>query len=48
MIQPNPGSVEAKKKGCICPISEQGAWGIFIVVEGCPLHNEWLEEVKDD
>lgn len=42
---PNPGSVEARKKGCICPVmdNEYGAGymgnpNVFVRVEGCPLH----------
>jgi hypothetical protein len=40
--KPNPGSEEAKKLGCICPILDnefgEGFGGMFYTVEGCPLH----------
>jgi hypothetical protein len=49
--QPNPGSDEAVKKGCVCPVldNEYGAgcgWKgedgtpLFWVTEGCPLHGK--------
>lgn len=42
---PPPGSKEAFEKGCICPILDNshgkgymGVSGIFVYVEGCPVH----------
>ena len=43
---PNPGSDEAKKQGCTCPILDNahghGFGGNFVIVQGCPLHDiDW-------
>ncbi len=49
---PNPGSIEAQKEGCKCPVLDNahgkglpladgpGWW----ITEGCPLHNPSKEE----
>ena len=54
---PNPGSEEAIKQGCICPVIDnyygEGYMmqdGVFVIVQGCPLHDpdyEIAKEVKD-
>jgi len=45
---PNPGSEEAQKLGCTCPVWDnewgdgychQGHRGIFVISGGCPIHN---------
>ena len=41
---PNPGSKEAIEQGCTCPILDNSHGkgymeGIFVIVQGCPLHN---------
>ena len=39
---PNPGSAEAVKRGCQCPVLDnhhgKGVNGMFWVTEDCPLH----------
>lgn len=42
---PSPGSAEAVRSGCTCPIVDNGYGrgymgqpGVFVVSEGCPLH----------
>jgi hypothetical protein len=50
---PNPGSKAAIKKGCTCPIIDNGhgrGWGyeeekVFIMNKGCPVHDP-IKEVK--
>ena len=43
---PNPGSQEAISRGCTCPVIDNhygrgyyGQPGVFVYVEGCPLHS---------
>lgn len=43
--EPSPGSPEALKKGCLCPILDnhhgrgyQGIQGIYVYSGNCPLH----------
>lgn len=43
--QPNPGSDEAVKKGCTCPVLDNSrgkGWmlqkDLFWITDGCPLH----------
>ena len=43
---PNPGSDDARKRGCTCPVMDnchgRGAYGVaghYWITEGCPLHN---------
>lgn len=43
--RPNPGSDEARKQGCICPVLDNGygrGWmgmpGVFCYSETCPVH----------
>jgi len=50
--KPNPGSEEARKQGCICPVmdNEHGAGylgnpDMFVKIEGCPIH--WEDAVKE-
>lgn len=45
--KPTPGSVEARKAGCVCPMIDNGygkGWhgikGCFVIVEDCPIHGE--------
>lgn len=45
MTPPNPGSDEARAKGCICPVLDNahgrgwmGVEGSFVYREGCPVH----------
>ncbi len=45
MIVPNPGSNEAVKKGCLCPVYDNNMGqglpdGNFWISEGCPLHDK--------
>ena len=49
--KPNPGSEEARKQGCTCPVmdNEYGAGylgnpNVFVNAQGCPLH--WADVVK--
>jgi hypothetical protein len=41
---PNPGSPEAAKAGCTCPVFDnrngRGYWtdGVFVIRDNCPLH----------
>jgi hypothetical protein len=50
--KPNPGSSEAIKQGCECPVmdnwrgsDELGRVRGFVVREGCPLHwADWVAE----
>jgi hypothetical protein len=55
MYEFNPGSDEAIKKGCICPVLDNGhgkgcGWNgddgnpCFWITEGCPIHPT---EIKD-
>lgn len=53
MKQPNPGSKEAIKLGCICPVYDNsngegymGMKDIFVYTEGCKVHG--LKKVKSD
>lgn len=57
MDKPNPGSNEAIKLGCTCPVLDnghgKGAWDSksFWISEDCPLHatnSEKIEEANDD
>lgn len=45
---PNPGSSEAKDLGCLCPRMDNshGQPGVFVIVDGCPVHTE-QGQVKD-
>lgn len=52
---PNPGSKEAQRKGCICPVMDNhygrgvpdGNGGVnFWMIGGCPLHS--VKEPKHD
>lgn len=56
---PNPGSDEARKQGCTCPVLDnnfgKGQYGNgeeygWVIVGGCPLHDEPTEivGVSDD
>ena len=43
---PNPGSDEAIRLGCVCPVMDNGhgrgsyyGRGVFIYHEGCPVHS---------
>lgn len=52
---PNPGSDEAKKKGCLCPVLDNshgkgylGMKGTFVISGGCPLHGKGAKEAKRD
>lgn len=49
--KPNPGSDEAIAMGCTCPVLDNGHGrgymgqpGIFVYIEGCPLHGEVFED----
>jgi len=57
MKTPNPGSPEAYKEGCTCPILDNahgdgymGMPGVFVFSEGCSLHSKemGLAEEKID
>lgn len=47
MSTPNPGSQEARNKGCTCPVRDNchgkfppyGKYG-WVIVEDCPVHSE--------
>lgn len=50
---PSPGSPEAVKKGCLCPILDnhhgqgyQGIKGIYVYSGNCPLHAVPYERVE--
>lgn len=43
---PNPGSLEARKQGCTCPVLDNshgkgymGITGLFVFNESCPVHS---------
>ena len=43
---PAPGSDEAIKAGCLCPVMDNGHGdgylgqkGVYVMTEGCPLHH---------
>ena len=45
--KPNPGSAEAVKQGCQCPIIDnghghgyKGCEGVFVINGDCPLHGQ--------
>ncbi|MCK9432635.1 MAG: hypothetical protein M0R00_06725 [Candidatus Omnitrophica bacterium] len=53
--QPNPGSDEAIKKGCLCPVldnghgnEELGKMRGFWINDGCPLHGGKRENQDGD
>ena len=49
---PSPGSDAAIERGCICPVMDNargagwryipGKPRVFVINEGCPLHDEWV------
>ncbi|MAH48459.1 hypothetical protein CMI37_21720 [Candidatus Pacearchaeota archaeon] len=45
---PNPGSDEALRLGCLCPVLDNnhgaGLDGLFIYAVGCPVHDAREEE----
>jgi len=49
---PNPGSDEAKKQGCLCPVMDNNhgegylGKGVFVIRGGCPLHGKKEEKGK--
>ena len=54
MGEPNPGSDEARARGCACPVIDNGhgrgsgrldddGKPLFWVMHGCPLHDEVAE-----
>ena len=55
MPKPNPGSCEAIKKGCLCPVLDnhhgegyRGRKDVFIRNGDCPLHDKkWLTQLQD-
>lgn len=56
MTVPNPGSPEAVKQGCKCPVLDNARGngymlqpGVFVYTEGCPLHwSVGLDPASDD
>lgn len=49
MDVPNPGSDEALKQGCSCPVLDNahglgymGVPGHYVMIAGCPLHSMWI------
>lgn len=51
--EPSPGSPEAVKKGCLCPVLDnhngkgyKGIEGIYIYNGSCPLHAVPYEDVE--
>jgi hypothetical protein len=49
--KPNPGSDEAIKQGCTCPVLDNAHGkgrmlqpGVFWMSEGCPLHDPLLDQ----
>jgi hypothetical protein len=55
---PNPGSDEAIKKGCTCPVLDNGygsgcGWkgedgeALFWITQGCPLHAKKMGAPED-
>ena len=52
---PNPGSSEAIAQGCRCPVLDNahgkgymGQLGIFVYVEGCPVHDTGRSETSKE
>jgi hypothetical protein len=53
---PNPGSDEALKQGCRCPVLDNchgrgyyaGKPGEFVMIEDCPLHGAECPEPPDE
>ncbi len=52
---PNPGSEEARKQGCKCPVLDnargQGYMGVpgqFVMSERCPMHWKPLEDLHPE
>lgn len=52
---PNPGSKEAEKQGCTCPILDNSYGkgymmqeGVFVVTQGCPLHDPKGKIAKEE
>jgi len=50
---PNPGSEEARKLGCICPVMDNshgygylGQKDVFVYRDDCPLHRSVVEKFK--
>lgn len=53
--RPNPGSDEARRQGCTCPVLDnahgQGYYGVegqFVMVEDCPLHGPEAQAIIRD
>jgi len=50
-MKPNPGSEEAGKLGCLCPILDneygRGSGGEFVIRLDCPLHTMEVEELRE-
>ncbi len=51
--KPNPGSDEAVKIGCLCPVIDnhyghgyQGEEGVFVYNSECPIHTITLDELR--
>ena len=54
MTTPNPGSDEAIKRGCTCPVRDNARGkgymcisGVFWIDDDCPLHGEKHEPVPE-
>ena len=54
IVKPDPGTKEALKKGCICPVIDNhygrgyhGIAGQFAFNMDCPLHTIPVEELKN-
>jgi hypothetical protein len=52
-IAMNPGGLEARKVGCICPVMDNGygrgrncVKGDFVIVCGCPVHDRKLIPIE--
>lgn len=52
---PNPGSDEAIKAGCLCPIIDNGHGrgymgqpDVFVITVGCPVHHPLPDEAGEE
>lgn len=52
---PNPGSHQARKLGCICPVLDnefgnvEATGGMFVIAKGCPVHKwDWKVNNREE
>ena len=55
MKTPTPGSDEAIRRGCTCPVLDNshgygymGCKGVFVYTGGCPVHDKSEEAADED